>query len=239
VARFVSIAFATLLAGGLHAWAGTFRVTPVIVELSARRPHCSVSVANLSLIPERIQIQILRWTARDADDEYSETNDILVNPPIFTVAAGGTQILRLGLRHPKPSTQEISYRLVLQELPPAKKTAGNVLGTVLRVSLPVFVTSSGGGAPDLKWEYRCSELGKATVRVENRGNAHERMEKLMFLLGDASEAFEVKDSLTYVLPGGRREFALRNPALGSKSRLVVKARAIRGNIEVVVPPSQF
>jgi fimbrial chaperone protein len=248
----------TWLLGGLPVWAGTFKVTPVRVELSARQLHSSIVVVNMSGKEQTVQSQVLRWAAKGNDDEYSDTDEVLVNPPIFTMAAGETQIIRLGLRDPKPAPQEISYRLILQELPPVQMSGANVVGTVLRVSLPIFVQPSGNATPqlgwrltsgkssggkkesistrpELVWRFTSTEEGKAIVYVENQGNVHARIRKVMFFLGDESKPFETRNMNLYVLPGGRRVLQVDNAGLSVRSRLVVKVVAEHGDLRVEVP----
>ena len=53
-----------------------------------------------------IQAHIVAWSAKGAEEVLTDNDDILLNPPIFTVAVGHTQFLRLGLRHPQPDTAE-------------------------------------------------------------------------------------------------------------------------------------
>src|SRR5690242_12258323 len=106
------------LAGGCSMlWAGSYTVMPIRIELSARRLQTTVEVANRGDEATTIQAHIVSWSAAGVEELLSDNDDILLNPPIFTLAPGRQQFVRLGLRRPKPSEVEITYRLILEEVP--------------------------------------------------------------------------------------------------------------------------
>ena len=59
------------------------------------------------------------WTQVDGDDVITPTNaGLLVSPPIFTLAPGAAQTIRVVARQ-KGVTAETAYRLYSDELPAA------------------------------------------------------------------------------------------------------------------------
>ena len=45
-----------------------------------------------------VQLEPMAWAHMAGKDTYTPTNEILATPPIFTIPAGGAQIVRVGLR---------------------------------------------------------------------------------------------------------------------------------------------
>src|SRR4051812_25084224 len=100
--------------------AGSFAVNPVRATLSAKQPVGSLVVQNQGSEPTVIQLETGRWAQQDGKDVYVPTKEILAPPPIFTVPAGGSQIVRVGMRRAAEPGRELTYRLFLQEVPQTK-----------------------------------------------------------------------------------------------------------------------
>src|SRR5882724_7309698 len=122
-----------LLVGGLYVHAGSYTVKPVRIELSARQLRTTIQIQNSGEEPAMIQAHVVAWNANGAEEVLSGNDEILLNPSIFTVAAGRQQFLRLGLRHPQPDTKEVTYRLILEEVPRAPKPGFRGINTLLRI----------------------------------------------------------------------------------------------------------
>src|SRR5262245_10806237 len=89
----------TALATALPAVAGTFSISPVRVELSAQQRTEALTVRNESADREVVvQAQAFEWTQRDGQDSLTETRDVIVTPPVFTLAANAQQIVRVAVR---------------------------------------------------------------------------------------------------------------------------------------------
>jgi fimbrial chaperone protein len=129
-----------MLAGEVHA--ASLEVSPVIVTLAPGQTATTIVTTNRGDMPSTMQVRIYRWTQAGDADDLAPTVDIVVSPPIFTVPAGGSQTVRLLLRGGSAAAGERSYRLVMDEVPPAA-AAGRQVTFALRQSLPVFV----GAAP--------------------------------------------------------------------------------------------
>ena len=55
--------------------------------------------------------------SEDGTDEYESTSDVIAVPPIFSIAPGETQIIRVGLVGGLSPDRELAHRLFLTELP--------------------------------------------------------------------------------------------------------------------------
>jgi fimbrial chaperone protein len=224
-----------LLAGGPSLQAGSYTVKPVRIELSARQLRTTIQILNLGEEPATIQAHVVAWNANGAEEILSDNDEILLNPPIFNVAAGHPQFLRLGLRHPQPDTREGTYRLILEEVPRAPKLGFNGIITLLKISVPIFVNPRVP-LPQLLWMVQRTSDQELLLSVQNRGNAHVQIRKLAVTAREASEPGFVQGTATYVLQNARKEWVIHNGRLAAAGRLLVEAQTDNGEIrEDVVP----
>ncbi|HEX4652543.1 MAG TPA: fimbria/pilus periplasmic chaperone, partial [Granulicella sp.] len=94
-----------------------------------------LTVGNQSNHEIAFQIRAFAWQQnRAGDDQLAATDELLASPPLASVAPGASQVARLVLRRP-PQGREATYRILLDELPPAGQ-AGRV-HVALRLSIPV------------------------------------------------------------------------------------------------------
>jgi fimbrial chaperone protein len=224
-----------LLASGLSMQAGSYTVNPVRIELSARQLRTTVQIQNLGDEPTKIQAHVVAWNANGSEEVLSDNDEILLNPPIFTVAAGHAQYLRLGLRHAQLDTREMTYRLIMEEVPPPPKQGFNGVNTLLKISVPIFVKPRVS-SPQLAWTLQRTSDQEVKLSVQNRGNAHVQIRKLAVTAGEASEPGFVQGTATYVLQNARKEWVIRNGQLAGAGKLLVQAQTDNGDIrEDLVP----
>ena len=185
-------------------------IAPVLVELSPARRVVSVTMTNRSDQAMTYQSQALAWTQVDGADRQSETNDILVVPPIAQLPPGGTQLFRVTLRRPLPA-QETAYRLVFEDITSNTGPAGD--GATVRLqfrhSLPVFAGSvaNAQARPVLD---RCTAPGKsACVRIRNDGDRRLKVATLVAEGGGWRGEFKVSAT---VLAGGWKQVTFDAPA---------------------------
>ena len=125
------------------ALAATLQVSPVRITISADGKAGVVRLHNQSDVPTLVQVEALAWN--DAADlaEVPRTNEILAVPPVFEIAAGAEQLIRLALRKPLTTDTEAAYRLLITEVPRAVGDGTEGVSFALRLNLPVFVTPEG------------------------------------------------------------------------------------------------
>jgi len=200
-----------LLFGSL-AHAGAFTITPVRVDISFGRRAASIEVHNTGQQGAQLQAERYRWKSdTGGDDELEPTEDFVVTPPIFTLEPGQRQIVRVLMQVPADPVREMAYRLILQETPLGDPQA-NTVATVLRISLPVFVTPARA-RPELVWSLR-REAGSLYLDVDNVGQAHTSITTLRTLDGQSLKAG------VYVLAGERRSWPIDAPV----ERVLLKLR---------------
>lgn len=200
-----------LLAG--PATASSLSVNPVRVDLPNPGAIQTLTVTNRGNEPVVLQATTVDWTIEDNDDRYAETEALVATPPIFTVPAGESQVIRIGLAEKVPSPTQRAYRLFLEETPgqatPAERGQGR-LKMNLRIGIPVFLGPTGSPERHIKWHAERTPAGKLRVVAENTGNVHARITKLVLIDNDGRVLREA-GRLTYVLPGTRRSWTLPDP----------------------------
>lgn len=218
-------------------FAGSFQVGPVSATLSADHRVAALTVRNTGSEAATIQLQAMAWSQTDGKDSFAPADDILATPPIFTVPAGGSQVIRVGSRRAPDAQNERAYRLFLREVPPAPKPGFKGLRMVLEISLPVFVQPSAASAPDLHWQATRVDAGHVRLTARNSGSAHTRLSHFV-LLADNGKALPMSANTVYILPGSNHEW-LVDAAVASGSHLKLTAEsdteALRMDLVVAGP----
>jgi fimbrial chaperone protein len=219
--RRAAVLVALAAAGG----AGATTIAPVLVELSPARKVVSVTVTNPSDRPVNFQTQMLSWSHPDGKDLLEPTHDIMVVPPVATIAAGASQIFRLTPRTP-PSPREQAYRLILEDVTAdiAAPTDSATVNIRIRHSLPVFVAAAGTPAIAVQVTQCAAPAGKGCVRLTNDGGRYLTTKSLSISGGADSKEIALGARL---LAGGWREWQFDLPA-NAAGALTVKADTSAG-----------
>jgi fimbrial chaperone protein len=160
------------LAAPAPALAGSLQVDPIRLEISTGRRTATVRVRNQEQVPVTIRAYPLEWSQVDGEDLYTESSAVIVSPPIFTIPAGGTQIIRVGLRN--PSADPRAFRLMVEEVPQASPGTG--VQVALRLNLPLFAMMDAGAQSELAWSARRGGDGRWTIEAANVGRNYVRVE---------------------------------------------------------------
>ena len=216
--------------------AGSLSVSPIRIDLSSTQRSVALTVRNDGNQPAVVQAQLVAWSQADSNDQLEPTTDILVSPPIFTVAAGASQMLRIALRRAPDITNELSYRILVTEVP-GKPEAGFIGAQfAVKISLPIFVEASGGkNSPQLAWSGARTAKGELELTAFNSGAKHIQVQAIEVTKAgsDPDGAFS---GPWYVLPGQRRTVTIK-PIAGhtiAADRVRVKAETDAGPLDVDV-----
>lgn len=186
---------------------------PVNVKLDSANDRATVQVANNGTEPVVMQAEAIAWTRVNGVDVDGATTDIIVNPPVFTVKPGQTQVVRVGLRRNQELQQEGTYRIVLREVPTLRMSdIGNVSGSVrvlMALRVPVYVAPAKVVRNE-KWKLSKDSNGEMTAVVSNAGNVHMKIAELR-LQGAGTEdlVIEQRGSHAVIFPGEERSFRLK------------------------------
>lgn len=203
--------------------AGSLRVDPVRLEISADRRTATVTVRNDERTPVTIRVYALSWTQANGEDRYEDSDAVIVSPPIFTIAPGATQLVRVGLRNPAAGGR--AYRVIVEEVPGASPTGG--IQVALRLNLPLFVTMTAGSPAELSWSASRRPDGSLAVEAVNRGGNYVRIEP-----SDAAAATGIGEDggapFGVVLPNSSRRWIVPGPRIADRARLQSISRADHG-----------
>jgi fimbrial chaperone protein len=225
-------AFTGLIVGAVHAapaWAGSFTVNPVNINLPADRKAASLTVTNSGAAPVSVKVHTYAWTQAEGSDVRTPTTNVIASPPIFTIPAGKTQLLRIGLRS---QAGPGAYRVVLEEIPRDKPLDGQIQVN-LRLDLPLYVLAKGGGKADLSWRAWRDSAGDLFVEGANRGLAHLQVLELSAEQGGKRQL--LSQQMGVVLPGSARRWkAAQAGSLTAGVPLALKIRSSSGESQAQI-----
>ncbi len=223
--------WATCCAFASVAFAGTFGLSPMRVELSGAAPTAVVTVDNSGDAPVTIQVQARDWTQRDGTDVYDETRRFIVSPPIFTIPPGKRQIVRVALRGEPPKGNEGAHRLIFREVPLTQEASGGVAFRIaVGMNIPLFVAPSTGPAtPVPAYSVETGPDGAMRIRIANDGNGHLRLANLTVAQG--GEALATREVLV-VLPGAFAIVELPKDRVVPDRPLQVRAQSRGGAVDL-------
>jgi fimbrial chaperone protein len=196
------------------AQAGQFSVSPVRIQMAARDRATAITLTNEGDTELVMQADVYLWKQKpDGQDDLQLTEDLILSPPILKLKPKSRQVVRLARLRPAPGGEQLTYRLIVREIPEAQVTEGTVkLQIAMAFSLPIFISP-----PGTKRDLICTaERGAAqSIRAwcENQGNAYAQPIEFVLKATDGSK-LAAKDAGGYVLPGIRRAFDLSSASAG-------------------------
>ena len=221
-----------LIVGAVHtgpALAGSFTVNPVNINLPADRKAASLTVTNSGAAPVSVRVQTYAWTQADGSDVRTPTTNVIASPPIFTIPAGKTQLIRVGLRN---QAGPGAYRIVLEEIPRDRPLEGQIQVN-LRLDLPLYVLPKGGGKADLSWRAWRDGSGDIFVEGSNSGSAHLQVIELSAEQGGKWR--RLSQQMGVVLPGSARRWkAGKLVDLTARAPLRLKIRSSSGESQAQI-----
>lgn len=223
------------------AHAAGIKLSPVSLSLSAKASRAVITITNGGSEPLVMQVEGMSWLPVDGPaDQYTPTRDLLINPPLFTVPPGRSQVLRVGLRRPPAGDREQTYRLFLREVPPPPKASAEGERVGIRIlqehRLPVYVLPAKVVRAQ-QWQGRRTTDGAIEVTALNTGNVHQVVAGLTLrAVGAAADAptLAVAQASTAIFPGQSRSWTLRPPPEVSASRYALEVTTERGTQHVVL-----
>ena len=190
-------------------WAGFFTVTPVRIFMSPRDRAIAVTVTNDGDEELVMQADVFAWTQKPGgEDELVLSEDLILSPPILKLAPKARQVVRLAMVSVPKSDRQITYRMIVREVPEARQGGKDVqLQVALAFSLPIFITP-----PSAKRQLDCAaqKLGADTLRVscENHGAVY-AMPREFAVSSPSGQRLAARETGGYILPGVTRTFDVK------------------------------
>lgn len=217
LSKFFKLARTTLAASlamlcAIHAapvLAGPFSVSPVRIYMGARDRATAITITNDGDEELVMQADMYSWKQKpNGEDDLVLTEDMILSPPIIKIAPKSRQVVRLAMLRPRPPGEQLTYRMIVREIPEAKAASPDLkLQIALAFSMPVFITPNG-----VKRNVDCTleRVAANTVKAlcENSGTAYTQTRKLV-LTSAAGEEFVNIDANGYILPTAKRSFDLK------------------------------
>jgi fimbrial chaperone protein len=231
-------ALAMLVAAAGLARAQGITVLPVTVQMAPGQMSAALTVANQTQQDVSFQIRPFVWTQANGQDKLSPTTDLLASPPISTIPAGQSQVMRLVLRVP-PRGAEATYRILLDQIP--APAAGGTVRIALRLSIPIFAEPDGRLGADVHWHVE-SGGGQLYLVGVNNGQRHDTIRNIDLAMQDARLLKVVSHAPPYILAGASHRWLIQSAgsSLPPGTTLRLTARADSGPISqpVRVEPSR-
>lgn len=183
--------------------AAALGVSPILLELSARQPTRVLEVSNPGDQVVTVQLRLFAWSGGGTEERYAPSQDVGFSPPMFELAPGKRQIVRLAIRN--TPTQEMSYRLFVDQLD-SPMTIGGVTMPV-RMALPLFVTPELQVPGLVDWRIQADETGPLLV-ARNSGGRRVRLTNLE-AEGPAGLQSVAPGLAGYALAGQERSWRLK------------------------------
>ena len=219
----VIVAFVLALAAAVSALAASFSVTPVRIFMKAQDRAVAVTLNNETDAPVVLQADIYNWTQRpDGTDELVPSEDLVLSPPIIKLGPKARQVVRLARLRPADASRQLTYRLIMREIPEVTAPKDSVQVTVaLALSMPVFITPTPAKRNLACDANRGGEADMLNVGCTNNGSAYAQLREVVVKQGD--RVIGRFQGGTYVLPGSRKVLPVKvdNVAPGARVQLVV------------------
>jgi len=192
----------------LGARAQALSVLPVNIFLQPDQKATTLTVTNQGSSSTAIQIRAYAWSQKSGEDELTASDDIVVSPPIATIAAGATQVVRLILRQ-QAAGQEGTYRILVDQIPPPAEPG--IVHIVLRLSIPVFAQPTIRAASRVQFHLERKD-GKLFLVGTNGGNSHDVIRDIVLSGSDNVKLMGEGGASPYILAGATRRWPIALPA---------------------------
>ncbi len=208
-----------------------FSVSPVRIFMTPRDRAAAITVVNEGDEDVVMQFDLFKWSQTpDGQEDLKPTEDVILSPPIVKLGPRSRQVLRLMRVGPPPAGDELTYRLIVRDVPEARpQGSGVALQFAIAFSIPVFITP-----PGVKRQLSCMPVrmapDKVSVNCENTGRAYALVRGLS-LLGENGDKLARIESAGYVLPQIKRGFELKAESSIPRGRVRIQAALDDGSTQ--------
>jgi fimbrial chaperone protein len=197
LAAILVIPMASLAAG-----AQALAVLPVNIFVQPGQKAATLTVTNQGTAETAIQIRAFAWNQPDGADQLTASDAVIVSPPLASIAAGATQVVRIILRQ-SPETSEATYRILVDQIPP--KAEPGVVHIVLRMSIPIFAQPMTRTVPHVQFHVEF-DAGQLYLVGINDGLHHEAIRNIELSTSDGRTLKADPSSSPYILAGVTRRW---------------------------------
>jgi fimbrial chaperone protein len=191
--------------------AASFTVSPTQVFLTSKTTSALLTLRNESDETIRFQLSVFKWDqGAGGDTMLLPTDDVVFFPKLVALAAREERKVRIGLSAPFGPIEK-TYRVFVEELPPAGKGGPASTGVNMRtrMGIPIFAAPDAAGAGGAQTTVTV-EHGRAIVRVENKGAVHFTIDSVRVTGSTAPGAMVFNKTVNgwYVLAGRAQSYEI-------------------------------
>lgn len=209
------------------AQASNFEISPVVLELSSARTAGVVKIVNNDNHDVSLQLRAFEWGQSDNKDDLKPTQNLIISPPVFNLAPGASQVIRVVSRQPS-AENEIAFRLLIDEIPSAAE--GATINFKFRISMPVFIAPVAAAKLKLDYDLHAGKPGKLVV--QNSGNRRGRLLDVAVTLPNGKKIIAAGGGNPYTLAGVTRQYLIESETpLTAGSKVKLSATGDSGPIE--------
>lgn len=167
----------------------------------------AVTITNGGDTEMVLQADSFEWSqTAEGQDQLKPTDDLVLAPPIIKIRPRGRQVVRLALVAPRDPDRQLTYRIVVREVPEASSAAasGIQLQMALAMNMPVFITPVTA-----RRKLACTLLRQQSglqARCANEGTAYAQVRELR--VQRAGKPLARFEGGQYILPGASRTMDL-------------------------------
>nr|WP_234473182.1 molecular chaperone [Erwinia sp. S63] len=177
--RALLLLFIMALMPAAHA-ANSLMIWPIDPAINPDEKASELWLENRGNATTMMQVRIFSWLQVGGQEQYQTQQQVVASPPMVRLEPGQKQLVRLIKQGPPEAGREMSYRVVLDEIPTPRTPGENQAGLTfqMRYSVPLFVYGNGvtsdSAKPQLSWQ-QVDSGGKHWLELTNRGNGHARL----------------------------------------------------------------
>ncbi len=177
--RALLLLFVMALIPVAHA-ANSLMIWPIDPAINPEDKASELWLENRGNATTIMQVRIFSWLQVGGQEQYQTQQQVVASPPMVRLEPGQKQLVRLIKQTPPEAGREMSYRVVLDEIPTPRTPGENQAGLTfqMRYSVPLFVYGNGvtsdSAKPQLSWQ-QIDSGGRRWLELTNRGNGHARL----------------------------------------------------------------
>ncbi len=192
----------------MNAYAGSYMVSPVRIFMKPKDRVFAVTLRNEGDSEVFLQADIHIWTQKkDGTDELTITDDLILSPPIIKLPPFGTQVVRLARLLPPDLSKQLTYRLIIREVPEINPKQGINIPIALAFSIPVFITPATA-AQQIDCDFSKLTNRTGLLSCGNNGNAYAQTRELTLKFGE-SDPIILKGG-SYILPSANKSMTYKS-----------------------------
>lgn len=234
----VIAAFLLISGGFVTEAAAQVAVSPLRIDLNDHHNKDEVRITNQESGPRSYEVEIVAWSQTDERREvYSPTEDIIAVPPLFTLAPGEEQVVRVGMLTEADPSIERSYRMFVTELASPQPEEQSTSGIKMRLQfgLPVFVAPAALPSASLDYFDSMRIDDQFFMHLRNHGNTHVKISEVQYLAPGKEEPVTAP-AVIYILARQTGYVSVELPGDAVEGKVTLVTDTL-GDLEYELSPS--